>query len=178
MKIRLYNSKNDIVQVLALENGVLIRYDGNREIWCPNADCYLDDDYNLVVVSGPNGISMQITGEFLDWDCKMYVPACKAALELLFNSRIPEVQEQACRASDSIADSKTCYNVQLNRVIEYRDCRGVVDYDEETKTFIGILMDAECSIYFAGHTAQETVADFHKAVDYYPGIVDRPTGEK
>ena len=55
MKIRLYNSKNDIVQVLALENGVLIRYDGNREIWCPNADCYLDDDYNLVVVSGPNG---------------------------------------------------------------------------------------------------------------------------
>ena len=57
MKIRLYNSKNDIVQVLALENGVLIRYDGNREIWCPNADCYLDDDYNLVVVSGPNGIS-------------------------------------------------------------------------------------------------------------------------
>lgn len=89
MKIRLYNSKNDIVQVLALENGVLIRYDGNREIWCPNADCYLDDDYNLVVVSGPNGISMQITGEFLDWDCKMYVPACKAALELLFNSRIP-----------------------------------------------------------------------------------------
>lgn len=78
MKIRLYNSKNDIVQVLALENGVLIRYDGNREIWCPNADCYLDDDYNLVVVSGPNGISMQITGEFLDWDCKMYVPACKA----------------------------------------------------------------------------------------------------
>ena len=37
MKIRLYNSKNDIVQVLALENGVLIRYDGNREIWCPNA---------------------------------------------------------------------------------------------------------------------------------------------
>ena len=28
MKIRLYNSKNDIVQVLALENGVLIRYDG------------------------------------------------------------------------------------------------------------------------------------------------------
>ena len=48
MKIRLYNSKNDIVQVLALENGVLIRYDGNREIWCPNADCYLDDDYNPV----------------------------------------------------------------------------------------------------------------------------------
>ena len=72
MKIRLYNSKNDIVQVLALENGVLIRYDGNREIWCPNADCYLDDDYNLVVVSGPNGISMQMTGEFLDWDCKRY----------------------------------------------------------------------------------------------------------
>ena len=69
--------------MLALENGVLIRYDGNREIWCPNADCYLDDDYNLVVVSGPNGISMQMTGEFLDWDCKMYVPACKAALELL-----------------------------------------------------------------------------------------------
>ena len=170
MKIRLYNRKNDIVQVLALENGVLIRYDGNREIWCPNADCYLDDDYNLVVVSGPNGISMQITGEFLDWDCKMYVPACKAALELLFNSLIPEVQEQACRASDSIADSKTGYDVQLNRVIEYRDCRGVVDYDEETKTFIGILMDAECSIYFAGHTAQETVADFHKAVDYYLGI--------
>ena len=31
-------------------------------------------------------------------------------------------------------------------------------------------MDAECSIYFAGHTAQETVADFHKAVDYYLGI--------
>ena len=44
MKIRLYNSKNDIVQVLALENGVLIRYVGNREIWCPNADCYLDED--------------------------------------------------------------------------------------------------------------------------------------
>ena len=42
----------------------------------------MDDDYNLVVVSGPNGISMQMTGEFLDWDCKMYVPACKAALEM------------------------------------------------------------------------------------------------
>ena len=170
MKIRLYNSKNDTVQALALENGVLIRYDGSREIWCPNEDCYLDDDYNLVVVSGSDSISMQISGEFLDWDCKMYVPACKTALEMLFNSRIPEVQEQACRAADSIADSKTGYNVQLNRVIEYRECRGIIDYDEETKTFVGILMDAECSIYFAGHTAQEAVADFHKAVDYYLGI--------
>ena len=180
MKIRLYNSKNDIVQVLALENGVLIRYDGNREIWCPNADCYLDDDYNLVVVSGPNGISMQITGEFLDWDCKMYVPACKAALELLFNSRIPEVQEQACRASDSIADSKTCYNVQLNRVIEYRDCRGVVDYNEETKTFIGILMDADTGVvlYNKGGDEQRYPASITKIMTLLVAVENSTMDEK
>ena len=180
MKIRLYNSKNDIVQVLALENGVLIRYDGNREIWCPNADCYLDDDYNLVVVSGPNGISMQITGEFLDWDCKMYVPACKAALELLFNSRIPEVQEQACRASVSIADSKTGYDVQLNRVIEYRDCRGVVDYDEETKTFIGILMDADTGVvlYNKGGDEQRYPASITKIMTLLVAVENSTMDEK
>lgn len=90
-------------------------------------------DYDLVVTGGLTGLSMQLTGGFIEQYWGTYVPVCREVLELLFNRSIPEVQEQAFQTTDFIAEPDRRYGVRLNETLEYRGYEGILDYDRETR---------------------------------------------
>ena len=78
-------------------------------------------DYDLVVTGGLTGLSMQLTGGFMEQYWGTYVPACR------------EVQEQAFQTTDFIAEPDRRYGVRLNETLEYRGYKGILDYDRETR---------------------------------------------
>ena len=78
-------------------------------------------DYDLVVTGGLTGLSMQLTGGFMEQYWGTYVPVCR------------EVQEQAFQTADFIAEPDRRYGVRLNETLEYRGCKGILDYDRETR---------------------------------------------
>ena len=91
-------------------------------------------DYDLVVTGDSTGPSMQFTGRFTEQYWETYVPACRDVLELLFSS-IPEVQEQAFQTADFIAEPDRRYGARLNETLEYCGCKGILDYDRETRNW-------------------------------------------
>ena len=78
-------------------------------------------DYDLVVTGGSTGLSMQFSGGFMEQYGRTYVPACRAVLE------------QAFQTTDFIAEPDRRYGVRLNETLEYRGCKGILDYDRETR---------------------------------------------
>ena len=78
-------------------------------------------DYDLVVKGGLTGLSMQLTGGFMEQYWGTYVSVCR------------EVQEQAFQTANFIAEPDRRYGVRLNETLEYRGCEGILDYDRETR---------------------------------------------
>lgn len=184
MKLTGYCNQNGSERAIELENGVLLGFHAQRELWCPEAHCAIGADGSLIVSSEAGHAPMHIVGSFAVWDWNEEIWACTEALELLLNSRLPEVEVQACEAADSIvkksmAGERALREVMITDKLGYRGCTGLVTYDNELEVYLGRTTGKDCQLAFAGNDVLETVQNFRRSVDRYleirASLLDMPS---